>query len=236
MTERAATSVRLKPTNFRIGRSCLQYHAGQLVIDIDERTAPFAQRMLGRVRLTTPQTSQQVFQLDSGGRHTWQPIAPSASVDVQLSRPSISWRGHGYLDSNAGAVPLETDFKGWDWCRMPGEYGTWISYDVLERSGVSRSLALHCKTDGQIEHTNIAPRSSLGRTGWLLERAARCRESVRVGKTLEDTPFYARSILRRKNDGDQFPIMHETLSLDRFRRPWVRAMLPFRMPRNPRRV
>jgi carotenoid 1,2-hydratase len=28
--------------------------------------------------------------------------------------------------------------------------------------------------------------------------------------------------------------MHESLSLDRFMRPWVQAMLPFRMPRRAR--
>jgi carotenoid 1,2-hydratase len=31
--------------------------------------------------------------------------------------------------------------------------------------------------------------------------------------------------------GRRMKAMHESLSLDRFRNPWVRAMLPFRMPR-----
>ena len=45
--------------------------------------------------------------------------------------------------------------------------------------------------------------------------------------TLEDTPFYARSVLVNGSD----LTMHESLSLDRFRSPWVQVMLPFRMPR-----
>lgn len=236
MTERAESSLSLSSSSFRIGRSCVHRSADQLVVDIDERTAPLAQRIRGQVRLTIAATNRQLFELDSGGRHSWQPIAPSALIDVQLSCPSIAWRGHGYLDSNAGSVPLEADFGGWDWCRVPGEHGIGFSYDVVEKSGSSRSLALQCRGDGVIESADIEPRQSLGRTGWLIERHTRCPESVRVDKTLEDTPFYARSILRQVNDSGQPPIMHETLSLDRFRQPWVRAMLPFRMPRNSRRV
>jgi len=54
---------------------------------------------------------------------------------------------------------------------------------------------------------------------------------VSVRKTLEDTPFYARSALTAHLHGAPAAIMHESLSLDRFRAPIVRAMLPFRMPR-----
>jgi carotenoid 1,2-hydratase len=52
-----------------------------------------------------------------------------------------------------------------------------------------------------------------------------------VRQTLEDGPFYARSILSTRVFGEDVPAMHESLSLDRFRKPWVQAMLPFRMPR-----
>ena len=59
----------------------------------------------------------------------------------------------------------------------------------------------------------------------------RAREgTVRNLRTLEDTPFYARSLL---TDGTQAPglVIHETLSLDRFGSNWVQSLLPFRMPR-----
>jgi carotenoid 1,2-hydratase len=53
---------------------------------------------------------------------------------------------------------------------------------------------------------------------------------VRDLRTVEDTPFYARSLL---TDGASSPahVVHESLSLERFRSPWVQSMLPFRMPR-----
>ena len=49
--------------------------------------------------------------------------------------------------------------------------------------------------------------------------------------TYEDTPFYARSLLASTLGGEPVRAMHESLSLDRFRNPMVRLMLPFRIPR-----
>ena len=52
-----------------------------------------------------------------------------------------------------------------------------------------------------------------------------------VTRTWEDSPFYVRSALRTRLFGEDCAAVHESLSLDRFRLPLVRAMLPFRMPR-----
>ena len=50
-------------------------------------------------------------------------------------------------------------------------------------------------------------------------------------QTLEDAPFYARSVIATRLRGEDVTAVHESLSLDRFRAPWVQAMLPFRIPR-----
>ena len=50
-------------------------------------------------------------------------------------------------------------------------------------------------------------------------------------ETLEDTPFYARSVVAGDLLGQPVTAMHESLSMDRFTMPVVQAMLPFRMPR-----
>ena len=52
-----------------------------------------------------------------------------------------------------------------------------------------------------------------------------------VRQTLEDTPFYSRSVIETGLFGEQVTAVHESLSLDRFQAPWVQAMLPFRIPR-----
>jgi carotenoid 1,2-hydratase len=49
--------------------------------------------------------------------------------------------------------------------------------------------------------------------------------------TFEDTPFYNRSHVRTVIQGEALDGFHESLDLDRFASPWVRMLLPFRMPR-----
>ena len=50
-------------------------------------------------------------------------------------------------------------------------------------------------------------------------------------ETLEDTPFYARSVVETTLDSAPVTMMHETLHCDRLVHPIVQNMLPFRMPR-----
>jgi carotenoid 1,2-hydratase len=78
------------------------------------------------------------------------------------------------------------------------------------------------------------PRHELGRTAiWRIPRATRAEvpDGAGLAATLEDTPFYARSVLRTRLLGEATTAVHESLELDRFALPIVQAMLPFRMPR-----
>jgi carotenoid 1,2-hydratase len=56
-------------------------------------------------------------------------------------------------------------------------------------------------------------------------------EQVTVQETLEDTPFYACSMLSSSLLGERVISMHETLNVPRLTSLMVRMMLPFRMPR-----
>ena len=53
-------------------------------------------------------------------------------------------------------------------------------------------------------------------------------------RQLEDTPFYARSLLATTLLGEPVTAVHESLSMLRFRQRWVQYLLPFRMPRRAR--
>ena len=55
--------------------------------------------------------------------------------------------------------------------------------------------------------------------------------AYRLLRTFEDTPFYARSLIRTEIDGVPGTGLHESLSMQRFTQPWVQTLLPFRMPR-----
>ena len=67
---------------------------------------------------------------------------------------------------------------------------------------------------------------------WRIPRRTRCAPGLaRIWDTLEDTPFYARSVIDTSMLGEPVRAMHESLYLDRFDTRWVQALLPFRMPR-----
>jgi len=54
---------------------------------------------------------------------------------------------------------------------------------------------------------------------------------LEILKTLEDTPFYARSVLSSELLGERVTSFHETLDVPRLSSWAVQFMLPWRMPR-----
>ena len=50
-------------------------------------------------------------------------------------------------------------------------------------------------------------------------------------ETLEDGPFYSRSLIDTWHAGQPLHEVHESLSLTRFASRWVQVLLPVRMPR-----
>lgn len=151
-----------------------------------------------------------------------------------MERPSLRWTGGAYLDTNFGTEPLEDGFVRWDWARTGLGDGAAILYDIERRNGGRKALALRIEPDGQVEHFEPPPPARLPTTSiWRIARAtqADAAQSASVVETLEDTPFYARSVVRTHLLGEPVKAFHESLSLDRFRQPWVQVLLPFRMPR-----
>lgn len=239
LTERSGGALRRDARTLAIGPSHATWDGAGLTVHIDEVTVPWPSRVRGRIRLEPSALVGESFQLDPAGRHRWRPIAPNARVEVSLAQPSLSWSGAGYLDTNAGSEPLENAFVRWDWSRSGGPRGARILYDVTHRptggADAERglSLALQIAADGTARRWEAPARVGLPATRWRIARGTRCDVGhvPRVVETLEDTPFYARSILATQLDGEPVTAMHESLDLDRFRAGIVQLMLPFRMPR-----
>jgi carotenoid 1,2-hydratase len=229
MTERGRGAVERSARHLRIGPSALDWDGAGLTVRFDERGMPLPRRVAGEARLTPLALPNRSFALDPAGRHVWSPLAPIARIEVTLRQPALRWSGEAYLDMNAGERPLEADFVRWDWSRARLREGAAVLYDVWRRDGTEGSLALRFDARGGCEPFAPPPPTELPRTGWRVAR--RTRGEARVARTLEDTPFYARSMLRSKLLGEDTVSVHESLSLDRFRAPLVQAMLPFRMPR-----
>jgi carotenoid 1,2-hydratase len=235
MTERGAGHVVRDASSLRIGPSSLAWDGRTLTIAIDEITAPWPRRVRGTIRVTPSALHDERFALDAAARHHWCPIAPCARVEVDLSQPRSRWQGHAYLDSNEGAVPLERDFVRWHWSRARTEDGgTAVLYDIARRDGSARSLALRFHPDAdRAVPFDAPPRAALPASGWRVARETRSDAGsvAQVRTSLEDGPFYARSVVDTRLSGQPATAVHESLDLDRFAAPWVQAMLPFRMPR-----
>jgi carotenoid 1,2-hydratase len=87
--------------------------------------------------------------------------------------------------------------------------------------------------DGTVRPVPVPPLREVARTGWRVGRSVRSEGPAEVRHTAEDTPFYARSMIRGRIGEETVQMMHESLDLDRFASRWVQTLLPFRMPRRP---
>jgi carotenoid 1,2-hydratase len=234
MTERGKSALERSARHFRVGPSALRWENGRLVVTLDEIGLPFLKRIRGEIVLTPSALTGKSFVLDESGRHSWRPIAPTARVEARFDTPSLSWSGPGYMDSNIGMEPIADGFVDWDWSRAPCRDGTAVLYDMRRRAGGRRALSLMISREGRVEPFEPPPVSTLppGRI-WRARRAIGCEagSSPEIVETLEDTPFYARSLVRTRMLGEDVTAFHESLDCDRLRLPIVRAMLPFRMPR-----
>ncbi len=232
LTERTRDDLRRSPTTLVIGPSRLHWDGAALSIEIDETTAPIPSPLKGIVRIQPSALTEHDFALDAGGRHRWRPLAPISRASVEMSKPDLRWSGHAYVDCNHGDEPLETAFRRWDWTRAGDGDGTTVLYDVERRDGSEVSLAFRFAGDGRVERVAPPPRSDLPVSLWRMRRRARSEDGApTLVRTLEDTPFYARSLIASTLLGKRTVGVHESLSLDRVAHPLVRAMLPFRMPR-----
>ncbi|MET0444339.1 MAG: hydratase [Pseudorhodoplanes sp.] len=231
MTERPRGAVARGVDRLAIGPSDLHWDGHALTIRIDEVTVPFPGRLRGTVRVEPTALTTQAFRLTDDGQHHWWPIAPCARVQVMLDAPHLRWQGDGYFDMNCGNAPIETGFTDWQWARGALRDGTAIHYEARRRDGTTLNMAMRFDDHGRMQPLTPPAIVPLKRTGWRVNRSMRSEGNAHVIRTLEDAPFYARSVIAAQLASEPVMMMHESLSLDRFRMPVVQAMLPFRMPR-----
>jgi carotenoid 1,2-hydratase len=233
MTERGRGSLRRGADHLSIGPSDLHWDGSALIARLDEIAVPIPRRLRGTLRLTPLNLQPRTFQLDAAGRHRWRPIAPAARIEVAFEKPESRWQGAAYFDTNSGDGPLAEDFSTWHWSRAATPTGATVLYDVARRDGSYLNLALKIGADGMARDFAPPPSHPLPATVWRVRRRTRADSgtSPRVIQTLEDAPFYARSRIATRLDGVTAEAIHESLDLNRFASPLVRALLPFRMPR-----
>jgi carotenoid 1,2-hydratase len=234
MTER--DGVERSTCHVAIGPSSVEWIGDDLVVNIDEWTAPVPERIRGTIRLRPAQITSHVVPLDPAGEHVWCPIAPNARIEVDFREPALRWTGEAYLDANAGKQPLESAFRRWDWSRARAGGGTTVLYEIAPRGAADRSLALHVDAQGALTCIEPPVHVELPPSRWGVRRTTRSTGGhATVTATLEDGPFYARSMVAGELWGESVTAVHESICLDRFRSRIVQSMLSVRMPRHARR-
>lgn len=240
MTERSARSVTRTDRRLRIGPSEATREDDRLTICIDEWAVPWPRRVRGTIDVELPAHLPVSGQpLDQEEHHWWQMLAPYTRIHVNMERPGSSWHGNAYVDSNWGTAPLSDAFRSWQWSRAHLHDGsTVVQYDVVTRAGDASSNTHRIDAQGDsVPFHGLTTRVDLERARyWRMARHTRQEPSSSIDnlKTLEDSPFYSRSRFETSIDGLQAHCIHESLDLERFDRPWVQTLLPFRMPRNTR--
>jgi carotenoid 1,2-hydratase len=229
MTERGERGLARDASHFRVGPSQVTWTGDRLQYELRERCAPFGQGLRGRVTAWPRTDCSLNLALDPEGNHHWVPWSPLADVEVDLETPRLRWKGRAYLDANAGSEPLEQAFTTWDWSRRERDGGTRLHYDLQYPDGGERRFCYQVDADGSFREASPAPVVQQPRTGWRIRRYPRLDHAVQGAQTLEDTPFYARSLFSGPDAGVH--TVHERLDMTRFVSAWVRMLLPFRMPR-----
>ncbi len=230
LTEARPESIERSADSFALSGSRIERNADSLVVHLDERTAVWGRPLRGRVRIDIEYGAPTPYRLDQAGDHHWWPIGAKASAEVELDVPAVRFRGSAYHDCNFGQVPLEESFESWNWSRADVGDDVCIVYDVRERDGSEAPLGLRLRPGG-VEPLCADVVSVLPRRFWGMDGSARAQGETRVIRSLEDAPFYTRSLLQTSFDGRHCTAMHESLSMTKFVKPWVQFLLPFRTRR-----
>lgn len=240
MTERGRAAARRTASEFRVGPSSIRREGFDVVIDFDEVSVPrppaqwLPRRVAGQVRFTPDAVTKEVFDIDADGNHRWWPVSPSGRISVAMKAGGEDWTGHGYMDCNWGTEPLERAFTVWDWARGRLSNGdAVVIYDTRRRDGSHDCIAARITRSGETIPIPRPQSTSVGRGFWGVPRNGHHDVGAvpTLNRTLEDGPFYTRSVIGTRLLGEEVELMHESLSGDRFANPLVKLMLPFRMPR-----
>jgi carotenoid 1,2-hydratase len=235
MTDRGRTALRQSADRFEVGPSAMTWTGSQLVIDVEEWSAPpLVDRVRGRITLTPSAITPVELRLDAAGAHVWRPFAPVARIEVALNR-GVEWSGHGYFDANFGEAALEDDFDYWTWGRFPVRDGAVCFYDATRRDGAATAAALRFDAQGRVETVVAPPKARLPRNLWALRRETRADQGFQPRQRLAmlDAPFYSRALVETRIGGETSVGVHEALDLRRFASPWLKPMLAVRCPRRP---
>jgi carotenoid 1,2-hydratase len=236
MTDRGRAALRQGPDRLQVGPSAMHWTGSKLVISIDEvASLPLVSQVRGTITLTPRAITDIELALTPDSTHVWRPFAPIADIRVDLQAKGWQWDGHGYFDANFGSRALEQDFAFWTWGRYPTSDGATCFYDATRRDGTTLNAAVAFGPDGSARQVVAPPLTPFRRSLWRVRRETRADPGTVPKQTLHmlDAPFYSRSVVTTRLNGEAVTGVHEALDLDRFRSPLLKPLLAVRVPRRP---
>lgn len=234
MTDRGASALRQTASRLEVGPSMMRWQGDELIIEIDEVSSPpLVNRIRGQIRITPSAITGVELPLTDDGAHVWRPFAPRSRISVDIDRPGWQWQGEGYFDANFGTRALEEDFGYWTWGRFPTAAGATCFYDATRLDGSELAAAYAFDETGQARAIPLPPKTPMRRSLWAVRRETRADAGYQPKQVqnMLDAPFYSRSAVRTKLDGEEVTGVHEALDLRRFRSPLIKPMLAVRVPR-----
>ena len=234
MTDRGQTALRQSEDLFQVGPSSMNWDKNRLIIDVNEiGSPPMVSRVSGQIIVTPTAVTDVELALTNDGAHIWRPFAPTAKISVDLNGKGWQWEGHGYFDSNFGTRALEEDFSYWTWGRYPNKQGSTCFYDATRLDGSELAAGIHFDMTGNANEITLPPKAPLKRSLWAVSRETRADNGYKPEqvKNMLDAPFYSRSAVKTRLDGEETIGVHEALDLVRFRSPLIKPLLAVRVPR-----
>ncbi|MEL6101203.1 MAG: carotenoid 1,2-hydratase [Pseudomonadota bacterium] len=234
MTDRGASALRQTASRLEVGPSMLRWMGDTLVIDVDEWSSwPWVNRIRGQIRIVPTAITEVELPLTKDDSHIWRPFAPRSKIEVDIDRPGWQWDGEGYFDANFGTRALEEDFGYWTWGRFPTGEGATCFYDAERLDGSHLAAGFQFDASGTAQTVTLPPKARLPRSLWAVRRETRADHGFhpRQARPMLDAPFYTRSAVTTRLDGQETTGVHEALDLRRFRSPLLKPMLAVRVPR-----
>ena len=231
MTDRGRSALRQSANTLTLGPSRMHWTGRELVIDVDEVSSPpLISAVKGHIVLTPSAVTGVELALHP--RHVWRPFAPLAHISVNLTQ-GHQWEGHGYFDANFGTAALEADFDFWTWGRFPLKDRALCIYDATRRDGSTLDFGLEVSASGEAREITPPARTTFRRSRWQVRRETRADPGTtpREVMSMLDAPFYSRSVVETRLEGELTHGVHEALDLTRFRSPLLKPMLAVRVPR-----
>lgn len=222
-------TVRQAPDHLQLGGTTLAWRGDALEVRFDDRTTPWGTRTKGLLRIHPAARRTEVVTLEEAGRHLWYPMSPVARFEAEVEAPALRFSGTAYQDANSGDEGLEPALHSWTWVRQARPDGVAVLYDVdrVRTGGLKLSRLFH-PNGGTEELETAGANQALPKGWWGVERSTRGEAPVNVLEDYEDSPFYTRSVIETTLGGYRGPALHEWADIDRFARPGVQLLLPYK--------